>query len=128
MENRYLPILHTYTQLAAANEKIKTIETRAGITMRPLLNTPEGPAKGALVMFPGGWGANHFEDKEDSSRKELLSPLIPGICKKRIRNCYCRLLVSKISERFSGPVDFIAFLDSDTLFEKPGSPPRRRER
>lgn len=54
----------TYTELATADQEIKTIETRPGITMRILLNAPDHPPKGVLIMFPGGWGANHFQDKD----------------------------------------------------------------
>jgi len=57
-------VLAIYSEPATASQRIETIETRPGITMRLLLNTPETSAKGAMVMFPGGRGANHFEEKD----------------------------------------------------------------
>ncbi len=52
------------SQLASAEQEVKTIETRPGITMRLLLNAPGSPPKGVLIMFPGGEGANHFWVRE----------------------------------------------------------------
>jgi hypothetical protein len=63
------------SQLASAEQEVKTIETRPGITMRLLLNAPGSPPKGVLIMFPGGEGANYFWVREGRIHFVLISCL-----------------------------------------------------
>lgn len=44
----------------AAERWILAFETRPGVTVKVLLQTPEVPSKGTILLFPGGSGARHF--------------------------------------------------------------------
>ena len=48
---------------ALAGQEIKAVATRPGVTVKVLLNLPETPAKAVLLMFPGGNGAQMFNEK-----------------------------------------------------------------
>lgn len=45
---------------AAAERLILPLETRPGVTVKVLLQTPDVPSKGTILLFPGGSGARHF--------------------------------------------------------------------
>jgi len=47
---------------SCAGQDIKVVPTRTGVTVRVLLNIPDTPMKGVLVIFPGGDGANMFKE------------------------------------------------------------------
>ena len=54
--------------LAAAGQTVWTIDTRPGVSMRLAVLLPEMLAKGVLIMFPGGDGANHFHERDGGIR------------------------------------------------------------
>lgn len=41
-------------------QQVLTVATRPGVSVRVLLRTPDAPARGTLLLFPGGNGAGHF--------------------------------------------------------------------
>ena len=43
-------------------QEVKSIQTRPGVTLRFLFHQPETAAKGVMVMFPGGEGAQMFQE------------------------------------------------------------------
>lgn len=47
-----------------AGQEIKCVTTRAGVTMKVLLNIPASSPKAVLVLFPGGNGANMFKERD----------------------------------------------------------------
>ncbi len=51
------------TGQAVAAQQINVLETRPGVTLRLFLETPAGPAKAVLLMFPGGEGAKRFQEE-----------------------------------------------------------------
>lgn len=54
-----LPI-GAYNAYAGAERLVLPLEARPGVTVKVLLQTPEGPSKGMILLFPGGSGARHF--------------------------------------------------------------------
>jgi len=57
-------VLVSLPHLAVAGQAVKMIETRPGVAMRLAVIAPETPAKGSLIMFPGGNGAGHFREHD----------------------------------------------------------------
>lgn len=49
--------------LALAAQGVRTIETRPGVVTRLAVLVPEMPARGWLIMFPGGYGTSHFQER-----------------------------------------------------------------
>jgi len=48
----------------AAARDIVTVPTRPGVTVRVLLVSPAGEPAATLLMFPGGFGDNHFSERD----------------------------------------------------------------
>ena len=46
-----------------AAQEVVTLETRAGVTLKLLLITPDERTKGGFILFPGGDGKGHFGEK-----------------------------------------------------------------
>jgi pimeloyl-ACP methyl ester carboxylesterase len=49
---------------AASAQKIVSVPTRPGITVRVLLVAPAGEPSVTLLMFPGGFGNDHFSERD----------------------------------------------------------------
>lgn len=49
---------------AASAQEIVSVPTRPGVTVRVLLVAAAGEPSAALLMFPGGLGANHFGERD----------------------------------------------------------------
>ncbi|MFN8524848.1 MAG: hypothetical protein U0821_17270 [Chloroflexota bacterium] len=52
----------------AVEQRIVTLETRPGVTLKVLITTPDEPPVAALIMLPGGQGANHFREQDGAIR------------------------------------------------------------
>jgi pimeloyl-ACP methyl ester carboxylesterase len=48
----------------ASAQEILTVPTRPGVTVRVLLVAPAGTPSSTLLMFPGGYGENHFGERD----------------------------------------------------------------
>jgi len=48
---------------AASAQEVLSVPTRPGVTVRVLLVTPAGEPSATLLMFPGGFGNNHFPER-----------------------------------------------------------------
>src|SRR6266508_882485 len=48
----------------ASAQEMLTVPTRPGVTVRVLLVAPTGSPSATLLMFPGGFGDNHFGDED----------------------------------------------------------------
>jgi len=51
-----------------ASQKIVTVPTRAGVTVRVLLETPASPPAAVLLVFPGARGAHLFKERQGRIR------------------------------------------------------------
>jgi pimeloyl-ACP methyl ester carboxylesterase len=49
---------------AASGQEIVSVPTRPGVTVRVLLVAPAGEPSATLLMFPGGFGNNHFPERD----------------------------------------------------------------
>ena len=49
---------------AASAQEVLSVPTRPGVTVRVLLVTPAGEPSATLLMFPGGFGNNHFPERD----------------------------------------------------------------
>lgn len=49
---------------AAAAQEVLSVPTRPGVTVRVLLVAPAGEPSATLLMFPGGFGNNHFPERD----------------------------------------------------------------
>ncbi len=49
---------------AAAAQEILSVPTRQGVTVRVLLVAPAAEPSATLLMFPGGFGNNHFRERD----------------------------------------------------------------
>ena len=49
---------------AAGADEILRVATRPGVTVRVLLVVPAGEPSATVLMFPGGFGQNHFSERE----------------------------------------------------------------
>jgi pimeloyl-ACP methyl ester carboxylesterase len=52
------------TPSAASADEILSVATRPGVTVRVLLVSPAGEPSATLLMFPGGFGQNHFSERD----------------------------------------------------------------
>jgi pimeloyl-ACP methyl ester carboxylesterase len=48
----------------ASAQEIVSVPTRPGVTVRVLLVAPAGEPSATLLMFPGGFGNNHFSERD----------------------------------------------------------------
>ena len=49
---------------AASAQEVLSVPTRPGVTVRVLLVAPAGEPSATLLMFPGGFGNNHFPERD----------------------------------------------------------------
>lgn len=49
---------------AASAQEVQIVPTRPGVTVRVLLVAPAGEPSATLLMFPGGFGNNHFPERD----------------------------------------------------------------
>jgi len=56
----FVLLIGAFNAYADAEQLVLPLETRPGVTVKVLLQTPEGPSKGTILLFPGGSGARHF--------------------------------------------------------------------
>ena len=52
------------TSAPASAQEIVSVPTRPGVTVRVALVAPAGEPSAALLMFPGGFGENHFRESD----------------------------------------------------------------
>ena len=57
-------VLASGTPGAAAAQEIVSVPTRPGVTVRMLLVAPAERPSATVVLFPGGYGAGHFPEKD----------------------------------------------------------------
>jgi hypothetical protein len=57
-------VLATCIPGALAAQEIVSVPTRPGVTVRVMLVAPAGEPSATLLMFPGGFGNNHFRESD----------------------------------------------------------------
>jgi len=57
-------VMATAMPAAASAQEIVSVPTRPGVTVRVLLVAPAGEPSATLLMFPGGFGNNHFSERD----------------------------------------------------------------
>src|ERR1700690_3019937 len=86
-----------------AERSVQTIETRPGVTLSYLLDTPDVTAKGVLILFCGGTGEGHFAGSgtDVSLSDNFLARTSPDFVKKG----FAIALVGVPSDHQSGMLD-----------------------
>jgi len=78
-------LLYGFSAVASSTDRsIQSIETRPGVTLSYLIDTPDIPAKGVLLLFCGSTGEGHFSGSgsDVSLTNNFLARTSPDFVKK----------------------------------------------